>query len=88
MLKGFQLCSGPVDDVPLDIIRRQQLVDQKPVLFQQFFERSVGKRRFHRRAAKDIALHSGIFFPRHQRSGKMIRENRMFFVFRMKRPSK
>lgn len=87
MLKGFQLCSCPVDDVPLDIIRRQQLVDQKPVLFQQFFERSVGKRRFHRFAAKDIALHSGIFFPRHQRSGKMIRENRMFFVFCMKRPS-
>ena len=39
-------------------------------------------------AAKDIALHSGIFFIRHQRSGKMIRENRMFFVFCMKRPSK
>ena len=87
MLKGFQICSGPVDDVPLDIIRRQQLVDQKPVFFQQFFERSIGKRRFHRLAAKDIALHSGIFFIRHQRSGKMIRENRMFFVFCMKRPS-
>ena len=32
MLKGFQICPGLVDDVPLNIIRCQQLVDQKPML--------------------------------------------------------
>ena len=31
MLKGFQISPDPVDHVPLNIIRCQQLVDQKAV---------------------------------------------------------
>ena len=39
------------------------------------------------RSAADIALNSGIFFLRHQVFGKVIGENRMFFIFCMKCPS-
>ena len=38
-------------------------------------------------SAKDIVLNSSIFFCRHQFFGKMIGENRMFFILCMKRPS-
>ena len=39
MLKGFHIGPGLVDDVPLNIIRCQQLVEQKPMLLQQLFRR-------------------------------------------------
>lgn len=51
MLKGFHICPGLVDDVPLNIIRCQQLADQKPMLLQQRFRGMVSAFRF-------IYLHS------------------------------
>ena len=43
MLKSFHICPGLVDDVPLNIIRCQQLIDQKTVLLQQRFKLRIGK---------------------------------------------
>ena len=37
-LKGFQISPCLIDHVPLNIIRCQQLIDQKPVLLQQLFK--------------------------------------------------
>ena len=42
MFKGFQIYPGLVYYIPLNIIRCQQLVDQKPMLLQQLFKLRIG----------------------------------------------
>ncbi len=38
MFKSFHICPGLIDYIPLNIIRCQQLIDQKPMLLQQLFK--------------------------------------------------
>ena len=59
MFKGFQICPGLVYYIPLNIIRCQQLVDQKPMLLQQLFKLRIGKRRLHRFTAC-FCHHNGV----------------------------
>jgi len=56
----------PVDDIPLDIRRRQQLVEQKAVLFQQRFKLTVGKCRTHRFTAR-FGHHDRVLHTPHRR---------------------
>lgn len=48
MFKGFPICPSLVNNVPLNVIRCQQLVNQKTVLLKQLFKLSIGKCRLHR----------------------------------------
>ena len=59
MFKGFQVCPGLVYYIPLNIIRCQQLVDQKPMLLQQLFKPRIGKRRLNRFTAC-FCHHNGV----------------------------
>ena len=47
MLEGLQRPAGPVDHIPLDVLRRQQRPDAEAVLLEKRFQRRAGKRRTH-----------------------------------------
>ncbi len=61
MLEGLQRPAGPVDHIPLDVLRRQQRPNAEAVLLEKRFQRRAGKHRTHGLAAgsghQDRILH-------------------------------